>query len=73
MAEGVVDAIVIHVGGDVVGIGFDNIGSIAHSDAEGSVTEHGDVVASITNANSFGKVDAIVLDNVVDACIFAYT
>lgn len=73
MAEGVVDAVVIHVGGDVVGMGFDNIGGIAHSDAEGSMAEHGDVVASITNANGFGKVDAIVLDDVVDACIFAYT
>ena len=32
MTEGVVDAVVIHVGGDVVSMGFDNIGSIVHSE-----------------------------------------
>ena len=73
MTEGVIDAIVIHMGGDIVGMGFDNIGSIVHSDAEGGVAEHGDVVASITNANGFRKVNAIVSDDVVDAGIFAYT
>ena len=73
MTEGVIDAIVIHMGGDIVGMGFDNIGSIVHSDAEGGVAEHGDVVASITDANGFGKVYAIVPDDVVDAGIFAYS
>ena len=73
MTEGVVDAIVVHVSGDVVGMGFDNIGSIVHSDAEGGVAEHGDVVASITNANGFRNVNAIVPDDMVDAGIFAYS
>ena len=73
MTEGVVNAVVIHVGSDVVSMGFDNIGSIVHSDAEGGVAEHGDVVASITNANGFRKVNAIVSDDMVDAGIFTYS
>ena len=73
MTEGVVDAVVVHGGGDVVGMGFDNIGSVFHRDAEGGVAEHGDVVASITNANGFRKVNTIVPDDVVDAGIFAYS
>ena len=73
MTEGVIDAIVIHMGGDIVSMGFDNIGGIVHSDAEGGVAEHRDVVASITNANGFREVNSIVSDDVVDAGIFTYT
>ena len=73
MTEGIVNAVVVHMGGDVVSMGFDNIGSIVHSDAEGGVAEHGDVVASITNANGFRKVNAIVPDDVVNAGIFTYS
>lgn len=58
--EGGADAVVVDGGGDVVGLLLEGVDGVAHGDADACGTDHGSVVATITESDGIGRIETCV-------------
>ena len=65
------DTVLVHTGGDVVGMVLHGLVGVSHGDANGGMAEHGEVIFAITKGHCFLQRNIKMAQNGVHTFVFS--
>ena len=60
--------LIVRVLGDAVGIGLDRGLGVGHSDSQSGETDHGYIVETVADSDSFSGGEIVELTNAINSC-----